>query len=77
MWGNKLVHCRQEEAALAFALVYTGLEELLPRVKELAALAHRDGSKADREAARAALARVIQARSTDAGAGLRKDYVIG
>ena len=43
----------------------------------LAALAHRDGSKADREAARAALARVIQARSTDAGAGFCKDYVIG
>ena len=65
-----MVHGLQEEAALAFALVYSGLDELLPRVEELAALAHRDGSKADREAARAALARVIQARPADAGAGL-------
>ena len=60
--GDMLVSCTQEEAALAFALVYTGLDELLPCVEQLWALAHRDGSKAGREAARVALARVIQAR---------------
>lgn len=48
--------------------MYTGLDELLLHVEKLCALAHRDGSKADREAARAALARVIQARLTPATA---------
>lgn len=72
-----MVHRLQEEAALAFALVYTGLDELLPRVEELAALAHRDGSKADREAARAALARVIQVRPTGVWSALPSSSLIG
>jgi hypothetical protein len=52
----------QEEAALAFALVYAALDEVLPRVEQLCALACRDGGKADREAARAALAKIIRVR---------------
>ena len=52
--------CAQEEAALAFALVYSTLEEVLPHVEELWALARRDGSKADREAARARLAEIVK-----------------
>ena len=57
---NDVITSLQEEAALAFALVYAALDEVLPRMEELRALACRDGSKADREAARARLARIIK-----------------